>query len=146
VFTPQAASAIALFIALEHRAGSVAFIFLGWSVALAVGVPLVSLLGAHFGWSATYLVLAVASAVAATSVFATVPGGLLTPPLSVAAWKAVFRSRKVQLLLAVTCIFLAGQFTEFPFVAARLKTEYGTFDITLRKVIRNQPPESLAKN
>ena len=100
VFTPQAASAIALFIAPEHRAGSVAFIFLGWSVALAVGVPLVSLLGAHFGWSATYLVLAVASAVAATSVFATVPGGLLTPPLSVAAWKAVFRNRKVQLLLA----------------------------------------------
>jgi predicted MFS family arabinose efflux permease len=123
VFTPQAASAIALFISPEHRAGSVAFIFLGWSVALAVGVPLASLSGAHFGWSATYLVLAGASAIAAAAVFATVPGGLVTPPLSVAAWKAVFRNRKVQLLLAVTCIFLAGQFTEFPFVAARLKSD-----------------------
>lgn len=122
VFTPQAASAIGLFIAPEHRAGSVAFIFLGWSVALAVGVPLASLFGAHFGWSTTYLALAVASAIAATAVFATVPGGLLTPPLSIAAWKAVFQNRKVQLLLAVTCIFLAGQFTEFPFVAARLKS------------------------
>jgi predicted MFS family arabinose efflux permease len=125
VFTPQAASAIALFIAPEHRAGSVAFIFLGWSVALAIGVPLASLFGAHFGWSATYLVLAVMSAVAASAVFATVPHGLVTPPLSVAAWKAVFRNRKVQLLLAVTCIFLAGQFTEYPFVAARLKTDVG---------------------
>jgi len=125
VFTPQAASAIGLFIAPEHRAGSVAFIFLGWSVALAVGVPLASLSGAHFGWSATYLVLALASAVAATAVLATVPGRLVTPPLSVAAWKAVFRNRKVQLLLAVTCIFLAGQFTEFPFVAARLKSDVG---------------------
>jgi len=122
VFTPQAASAIALFIASEHRAGSVAFIFLGWSVALAMGVPLVSLSGAHFGWSATYLVLAAASAVAAVAVFATVPRALTTPPLSIAAWKAVFGNHKVQLLLAVTCIFLAGQFTEYPFVAAHLKS------------------------
>jgi MFS transporter, DHA1 family, inner membrane transport protein len=125
IFTPQAASAIGLFIAPEHRAGSVAFIFLGWSVALAIGVPLVSLSGAHFGWSATYLMLGGASAVAATAVFATVPRGLLTPPLSGAAWKAVFSNRKVQLLLAVTCIFLAGQFTQYPFVAAQLKAAAG---------------------
>jgi MFS transporter, DHA1 family, inner membrane transport protein len=131
IFTPQAASAVGLFIAPEHRAGSVAFIFLGWSVALAVGVPLVSLFGAHFGWSATYLVLAAASAVAAIAVFATVPGGLMTPPLSVAAWKAVFTNRKVQLLLVVTCVFLAGQFTEYPFVAARLKSAAGASASTI---------------
>jgi MFS transporter, DHA1 family, inner membrane transport protein len=125
VFTPQAASAIGLFIAPEHRAGSVAFIFLGWSVALAVGIPLVSLFGAHFGWAAAYLMLAGASAVAAIAVFTTVPRGLMTPPLSVAAWKAVFANRKVQLLLAVTCIFLAGQFTQYPFVAAQLKSVAG---------------------
>jgi MFS transporter, DHA1 family, inner membrane transport protein len=125
IFTPQAASTIGLFIPHLHRAGSVAFIFLGWSVALAIGVPLVSLLGAQFGWSATYLALSAASAVAMTLVFATVPGGLTTPPLTVAAWKAVFTHRKVQLLLAVTCIFLAGQFTEYPFVAAHLKSAAG---------------------
>lgn len=131
VFTPQAASAISLFIAPEHRAGSVAFIFLGWSVALAVGVPLVSLAGAQFGWSATYLVLAGASFVAAIAVFATVPNELMTPPLSVATWKAVFASRKVQLLLGVTCIFIAGQFTEYPFIAARLKSEAGADAATI---------------
>jgi MFS transporter, DHA1 family, inner membrane transport protein len=131
VFTPQAASAIGLFIAPEHRAGSVAFIFLGWSVALAVGVPLVSLFGAHFGWSAAYLILAGASAVAAIAVFATVPRGLMTPALSVAAWKAVFANRKVQLLLAVTCIFLAGQFTQYPFVAAQLKSAAGAGPSTI---------------
>jgi predicted MFS family arabinose efflux permease len=125
VFTPQAASSLGLFITQQHRAGSVAFIFLGWSVALAIGVPLVSLFGAHFGWSATYVALSGTSAVAMLLVFATVPGGLKTPPLSVAAWKAVFINRKVQLLLAVTCIFLAGQFTEYPFVAAHLKSAAG---------------------
>ena len=125
VFTPQAASAIGLFIAPEHRAGSVAFIFLGWSLALAIGVPLVSLSGAQLGWSASYLVLAGASAVAATAVFATVPRGLMTPPLSSAAWRSVFTNGKVQLLLLVTCAFLAGQFTEYPFVAAQLKSAAG---------------------
>jgi DHA1 family inner membrane transport protein len=123
IFTPQAASAIALFIPPDHRAGSVAFIFLGWSVALAAGIPLVSLIGAHFGWSTAYLVLAIASAIAAAAVFVTVPRGLKTPPLSVAAWRAVFRNAKVQILLAVTCIFLAGQFTEYPFIAPHLKSE-----------------------
>jgi MFS transporter, DHA1 family, inner membrane transport protein len=131
IFTPQAASAIGLFIAPEQRAGSVAFIFLGWSVALAIGVPLVSLFGAHFGWSMTYLVLSVASAVAAIAVFTTVPPRLATPPLSVAAWKAVFGNRKVQLLLVVTCVFLAGQFTEYPFVAAHLKTAVGADPSTI---------------
>jgi DHA1 family inner membrane transport protein len=131
IFTPQAASAIGLFIAPEHRAGSVAFIFLGWSVALAVGIPLVSLFGAHFGWSAAYLMLAGASAVAATAVLTTVPRGLMTPPLSVAAWKAVFTNSKVQLLLAVTCIFLAGQFTQYPFVAAQLKSAAGAGPSTI---------------
>ena len=131
VFTPQAASAIGLFIAPEQRAGSVAFIFLGWSVALAVGVPLVSLFGAAFGWSATYLALTALSAIAAIAVFATVPGGLMTPPLSIAAWKCVFINRKVQLLLVVTCIFIAGQFTEYPFVAARLKSDAGASASTI---------------
>jgi MFS transporter, DHA1 family, inner membrane transport protein len=131
IFTPQAASAIGLFIAPEQRAGSVAFIFLGWSVALAIGVPLVSLFGAHFGWSMTYLVLSVASAVAAIAVFTTVPPRLATPPLSVAAWKAVFGNRKVQLLLVVTCVFLAGQFTEYPFVAAHLKSAVGADPSTI---------------
>jgi predicted MFS family arabinose efflux permease len=131
VFTPQAASAIGLFIPPQHRARSVAFIFLGWSVALAIGVPLVGLSGAMLGCSASYLVLAGASALAAIAVFATVPRGLMTAPLSVAAWRTVFTDRKMQLLLLVTCTFLAGQFTEYPFVAAQLKSAAGAGAATI---------------
>jgi predicted MFS family arabinose efflux permease len=131
IFTPQAASAIALFIAPDHRAGSVAFIFLGWSVALAAGIPLISLIGAQFGWSTAYWVLAIASAMATAAVFATVPAHLKTPSLSVAAWKAVFKNTKVRILLAVTCIFLAGQFTEYPFIAPQLKRETASTPSTI---------------
>ena len=111
------------------RAGSVAFIVLGWSVALAVGVPLVSLAGAQFGWSVTYLVLAGASFVAAIAVFATVPR---THDSAVGcSLEGRVSSRKVQLLLVVTCIFIAGQFTEYPFIAARLKSEAGADAATI---------------
>src|SRR5262245_66654592 len=82
VFTPQAASAIGLFVPVERRAGAVAFIFLGWSFALAVGIPLVSLIGAHTGWSLAYVILAAACALAAIVVFASVPRGLTAPPMS----------------------------------------------------------------
>jgi predicted MFS family arabinose efflux permease len=43
----------------------------------------------------------------------------------------VFSNRKVQLLLVVTCIFLAGQFTEYPFVAAHLKSVAGASASTI---------------
>jgi predicted MFS family arabinose efflux permease len=125
VFTPQAASALGLFIAPERRAGAVAFIFLGWSLASAVGIPLASLLGALTGWSFVYLLLGVSSAVASAAVYLTLPRGLYAPPLSLATWKKVIARGPILALLVVTCLFVAGQFTEYPFVAAKLKTSLG---------------------
>lgn len=125
VFTPQAASALGLFIAPERRAGAVAFIFLGWSLASAVGIPLVSFLGAVAGWSFVYLMLALSSAVASAAVLMTLPRGLYAPPLSLGAWKKVLSRGPILLLLVVSCLFVAGQFIEYPFVAAKLKNSLG---------------------
>lgn len=122
IFTPQAASAVGLFIAPERRVGAVAFIFLGWSLASAVGIPLASLLGAQVGWSAVYFLLAALCGLAAVAVFATLPAALRTPPLSLGAWRQVAARGDILALLLVTCLFIAGQFTEYPFIAAKLKT------------------------
>ena len=121
VFTPQAASAVGLFMPVERRAGSVAFIFLGWSFASAVGIPLANLIGAHAGWSTVYLLLGIAGVIAAGTVFKVLPRGLHTPPLSIAAWQKVMQRGDILLLLLVTGIFVAGQFTEYPYIAANLK-------------------------
>src|SRR5262245_7875608 len=59
VFTPQAASAVTLLVPQEKRASAVAFIFLGWSLASAGGIPAATLLSAHAGWSAAYVALGV---------------------------------------------------------------------------------------
>jgi predicted MFS family arabinose efflux permease len=125
VFTPQAASAISLLVRVEHRSSAVAFIFLGWALALAIGIPLVSLLGAYTGWATAYFILGAASALAAVVVFASVPRRLTAPPMSVAAWSRLLTTKAVLLLLAITTIFVAGQFTAYPFVAAQLKARLG---------------------
>lgn len=124
VFTPQAASAIGLFVAPEKRVSAVAFIFLGWSVAVAVGVPLAALLCAYTSWSTVYLLMAGACAAAAIGVFATLPGKLHAPRMSLAAWGRVVTNGKILLVLSVTMIFIAGQFTVYPYLAAELKWRF----------------------
>jgi MFS transporter, DHA1 family, inner membrane transport protein len=121
IFTPQAASAVGLIAAPERRSSGVAFIFLGWSLAGAVGIPIASLIGAHVGWASAYLILGIAGLVAAVAVFCTLPAGLTAPRLSGAIWIGVVFNRRMLLILAVTAIFVAGQFTQFPYVAAELK-------------------------
>ncbi len=125
VFTPQAASTIGLLVRVEHRASAVAFVFLGWALALAIGIPLVSLIGAYTGWATAYFILGASSALAAAVVFASVPRGLTAPAMSLAAWSRLLTTKAVLLLLATTTIFIAGQFTAYPFVAAQLKSRLG---------------------
>jgi DHA1 family inner membrane transport protein len=131
VFTPQAASAISLLVPPERRATSVAFIFLGWPMASAVGVPLASLLGAYVGWSAAYVIMGVACTLAAVSVFVTLPSKLQPPTMSAAAWRAVLTSNQILLILAVTMIFIAGQFTVYPYIAAESKTRFDAVPTTI---------------
>src|SRR3979490_455426 len=42
--TPQAAGTAALIVPAEKRGGTIAYIFLGWSLAAAVGLPLVNVI------------------------------------------------------------------------------------------------------
>jgi predicted MFS family arabinose efflux permease len=91
-------------------------------LAFAIGIPLVSLIGAHTGWATAYFILGAASALAACVVFASLPRGLIAAPMSAAAWGRLLTTKTVLLLLAVTTILVAGQFTAYPFVAAELKT------------------------
>jgi len=124
VFTPQAASAIGLFVAPEKRVGAVAFIFLGWSVAVAVGVPLAALICAYTSWSTVYLIMAVACTIAAIGVFATLSGKLHAPRMSLASWGRVVTNGKIISVLSVTMIFIAGQFTVYPYLAVELKSRF----------------------
>src|SRR5256714_1380475 len=54
LYTPQAAGTAALIVPPEKRGGTVAYIFLGWSLAAAICLQLVTFIARRVGWRATY--------------------------------------------------------------------------------------------
>src|SRR4051794_27494446 len=50
--TPQAAGTAALIVRPERRGSTIAYIFLGWSLAAAVGLPLITFVASRYGWRA----------------------------------------------------------------------------------------------
>ena len=54
LFTPQAAGTAALMSPVEHRGGTMSFVFLGWSLSAAFGLPLVTYIASHFGWRSVF--------------------------------------------------------------------------------------------
>ena len=50
LYTPQAAGTAALIVPEQKRGSTIAYIFLGWSLAAAVGLPLITLIASRYGW------------------------------------------------------------------------------------------------
>ncbi|MCM5571344.1 MFS transporter [Burkholderiaceae bacterium FT117] len=121
IFTPQAAATIGSMVPPEGRARAVTGIFIGWSIASVIGMPLGNLVGTHFGWRAGFGVAALLNLAACAWVFATIPRGLRTPALSLSSWGDVVRNPLLTGALAVTLLGGAGQFTLSAYIAPALK-------------------------
>ena len=52
LYTPQAAGTAALIVPAEKRGSTIAYIFLGWSLAAAIGLPLITFIASRYGWRA----------------------------------------------------------------------------------------------
>lgn len=120
VFTPQAASTVALLVAERHRASAISMVFLGWSLSIAAGLPLIALLANSVGWRAAYGVLGIASLLVGVFVALAVPSGLRGAPLSIAHWGRIVHNRRIVLLLTITALWMAGYFTIFAYVGPLL--------------------------
>jgi len=131
VFTPQAAATVGLLLPPERRGAAITFIFLGWSIANVLGMPMGSLIGATLGWRAAYGILAVLSLIAAAGVWWGVPPGLRVQRLSLASWKGVFLSPVLVLVLLVTVASLSGQFALFTYIAPVLKDSLAAAPATI---------------
>ena len=125
IFTPQAAATVGLLVPAERRGGAIAFIFIGWSLASVLGIPLGSLAGEAIGWRATFLAMAGLSAVGVGVVWCVVPGGLRVQALALGSWLRVVRDLRLLCVLMVTLFAMSGQFTLFTYVAPILTTAYG---------------------
>jgi predicted MFS family arabinose efflux permease len=125
VYTPQAAATVSLIVPEKDRPSAIAFVFLGWSLAIAGGLPLVTLLATHFGWRMAFGVLALVAATSAVLLFVTLPSGLQGKPLSLQSFAAIARSKRIVSILLVTLLQTSGQFTVFIYLAPLLKALTG---------------------
>ena len=118
LFTPQAAATVGLLVPPEKRSAAIAFIFIGWSMASVVGIPMGSILGAEFGWRATFF------AMAGLSVLVSLRRGLRVQPLQFSSWVAVFKNPVLLCIMAVTLLSMSGQFTVVSYLAPILREAF----------------------
>jgi predicted MFS family arabinose efflux permease len=121
IFTPQAAACVGLLVPAEQRGRAITFIFVGWSLASVLGMPIGALVGGTLGWRSAFALIAVMSIVSAIWVWRAMPDGVKPPALSGAAWRETFRSRALMFCVLVTVLYSAGQFVLFSYFAPYYK-------------------------
>ena len=120
LYTPQAASAVGLIVSEQERPKAIAYIFIGWSLAVAIGLPAMTFLASNFGWRFAYGSIVVLAALATLLNAIGLPRGLQGAPVSIASWLEIARSRQIVLLLLITVLVLAGTFQVFVFLGPLL--------------------------
>ena len=122
LFTAQAASTAALLVPTQRRGSAIAFVFVGWSIASVVGMPLGAYVSERIGWPAGFIIVGIGALVAATALYVTLPRGLKIAPIGRAMWASLFGSRSLMMAVAVTAIQAAAQFTVLSFLVPSIKT------------------------
>jgi predicted MFS family arabinose efflux permease len=123
IFTPQAAASVGLLVPPQQRGRAITFIFLGWSVASVLGMPLAAYVGGTLGWRAAFALVAFLSLVSAVWTWRAMPDGVRPPALSRAAWGQTFQSRALMTCVLVTVLYAGGQFVLFSYFAPYFKAK-----------------------
>lgn len=120
LYTPQAAGTAALIVPAERRGSTIAYIFLGWSLAAAIGLPLITLIASRYGWHAAYGGIGALGCLSVLLVLLRLPAGLKGAPVDLKTWAEVGRNTTILLLLAITMLQMSGQFVVFTFMGPLL--------------------------
>jgi len=120
LYTPQAAGTAALIVPAEKRGSTIAYIFLGWSLAAAVGLPLITFIASRYGWRAVYGSIGLIACFSFLLLAWRLPRGLVGSPVDLKTWADVGRNRMIVLLLSITTLQMAGQFVVFTFMGPLL--------------------------
>lgn len=121
IFTPQAAACVGLLVPPAQRGRAITFVFLGWSIASVLGMPLGAWMGGTLGWRSAFGLVTVLGVVAALWLWRTMPDGIKPPAMSRAAWGETLRSKALMLCVVVTLLYSAGQFVFFSYFAPYFK-------------------------
>lgn len=120
LYTPQAAGTAALIVPEQRRGSTIAYIFLGWSLAAAVGLPLITFIASRYGWRAVYGGIGAIGCVSFLLLWWRLPRGLMGAPVDLKTWIDIGRNRMIVLLLSITTLHMSGQFVVFTFMGPLL--------------------------
>jgi predicted MFS family arabinose efflux permease len=120
LYTPQAAGTAGLIVPEQKRGSTIAYIFLGWSLAAAVGLPLITFIASRYGWRAVYVSIGLMGLVSFLLLAWRLPRGLMGAPVDLKTWAAIGRNRMIALLLLITTLQMSGQFVVFTFMGPLL--------------------------
>lgn len=108
-------------VAANKRAGAIAMMFAGLTIANVLGVPFGTLLGQQLGWRSTFWAITVIGVIALIGIAALVPttpasttGGGLRGELG------AFRNKQVWLSIVITILGYGGMFGAFTYIAFTL--------------------------
>ncbi|WP_213738349.1 MFS transporter [Bradyrhizobium sp. dw_411] len=116
LYTPQAAGTAALIVSPEKRGSTIAYVFLGWSLAAAIGLPLITFIASRYGWRAVYGGIGAVAMLEMLFLAWRLPKGLLGARVDLKTWAEVGRNRMIPVLLLITTLQMSGQFAVFTFM------------------------------
>ena len=126
IFTPQAAACVGLLVPPTHRGRAITMVFLGWSVASVLGMPMAAWIGGTWGWRTAFVLIGLLSFASALWVWRAMPDGVKPPALTLESWRSTLKSPALMLCIAVTALYSAGQFVLFSYFAPYFKTTLQT--------------------
>lgn len=116
LFTPQAAGTAALMVPPERRGSTMSYVFLGWSLALAVGLPLIAYVASHIGWRVAYCGIGVLALLNLALLVWRLPAKLIGTPVDLKTWGDLIRNPLIALLVIITVLQTSGQFVVFTYL------------------------------
>jgi predicted MFS family arabinose efflux permease len=127
LYVPGANALAGALVAPEWRGRALAIVNGGLSLAVALGVPLGALVGAHFGWRSSFVGVAVLAAAAFSGLLLGLPRGI-GAGLAVATLRerlAVIRQPGALPILLVTTLWAVGTYTVYTYIAPYLTAVVG---------------------
>lgn len=125
IFTPQAAASVGLLVGAAQRGRAVTFIFLGWSIASVMGMPLSAWISGEWGWRWAFGLVSLMSFLSAAWVWREMPDGIKPAALSREAWGRTVGSPPLMAAVGVTLLAAFAQFTLFSYFAPYLAQTLG---------------------
>jgi predicted MFS family arabinose efflux permease len=120
LYTPQAAGTAALIVPVQKRGSTIAYVFVGWSLATAISLPLITFVASRYGWRTAYGGIGAIGCVSFLLLAWRLPSGLIGVPVDLKMWIDVGRSRMILRLLLITTLQMSGQFVVLTFMGPLL--------------------------